>query len=139
MPSRLFAVVAVILLAGACELPGSQQGCSSIAIDWVNFIEVGSTQYFWGTVSATQLQQSDLGPVYAQVKFKLSGSVCDPNYQPKDGDAAFLEPGTPIYQVRGQPPSEQLAARFNGHILLYLAVKKGAPPPPPQGATSPLN
>jgi hypothetical protein len=136
MASRLVAVLAVILLAGGCELPGSQQGCNSIAIDWVNFIEVGSTQYIWGTVSTTQLQESDLGPVYAQVRLKLSDTVCDPNYHPKDGDAAFLEPGTPIYQVKGQPPSEQLAARFNGHILLYLAINKQSPPPPP-GSTPP--
>jgi len=36
------------------------------------------------------------------VKFKVSGNVCDPNYRLKDGDAAFLEVGTPIYQVRRQ-------------------------------------
>jgi hypothetical protein len=51
-----------------------------MAIDWVNFIEVGSTQYLWGTVSTTELQESDLGPVYAQVKFKISDNVCDPGY-----------------------------------------------------------
>jgi hypothetical protein len=130
MAFRLFALLGVLLLAGACQLPGAQQGCNSVAIDWVNFIEVGSTQYISGTASTTELQERDLGPVYAQVRFKVSDNVCDPGYEPKDGDAAFLESGTPIYQVRGQPPSEQLAARFNGHILLYLAVNKGAPPPP---------
>jgi hypothetical protein len=128
MALRITVAVTALLLAGGCQLPGAQQGCNSIAIDWVNFIEVGSTQYLWGTVSTTELQESDLGPVYAQVKFKVSDNVCDPGYRPKDGDAAFLEPGTPIYQVNGQPPSEQLAARFNGHILVYLAIKKGAPP-----------
>jgi hypothetical protein len=101
-----------------------------MAITWVNFIEVGATEYFWGTVSATMLQASDLGPVYAHVKFKVNDNVCDQSYHPKDGDAAFLEAGTPIYQVMGQPPSEQLAARFNGHILLYLAVNEAPPPLP---------
>jgi hypothetical protein len=59
--------------------------------------------------------------------------VCDPNYRLKDGDAAFLEPGTAIYQVKGRPPAEALAARFNGHVLLYVVVLKG--PPPAAGGT----
>ena len=57
--------------------------------------------------------------MYAHVKFKVSGNVCDPNYRVKDGDAAFLDPGTPIYQVIGYPPSEQLAARLNGRVVLF--------------------
>ena len=121
-----------LLAAAACQLPGSH-GCDNVAIDWVNFIQVGSTQYIYGSVSTADLQEADLGPVYTHVRFKVSDNVCDPSYRPKDGDAAFLEPGTPVYQVNGQPPAEQLAARFNGHILVYLAIMKGAPPAP--GAT----
>ena len=101
-------------------------------IDWVNFVEVGSTQYVAGPESPGVVQESDLGPVYAHIKFKVSGKSCDANYRLKDGDAAFLEPGTPIYQVNGHPPAEQLAARFNGSIVLYRAMAptsstKGSP------------
>jgi hypothetical protein len=67
------------------------------------------------------LQESDLGPVYAKVKFKVSGNVCDPSYKLKDGDAAFLDPGTEIYQVNGHPTTQELAARFNGQIVAYVA------------------
>ena len=130
MALKLVVALAVLLFAAACQLPGSQRNCNTTSIDWVNFIQVGSTQYLSGLVSPNELQVSDLGPVYARVKFKVSDNVCDPNYRPKDGDAAFLEPGTPIYQVRGQPAAEQLAARSNGHILLYLAIQKGPPPIP---------
>ena len=91
-------------------------------IDWVNFVKVGSTQYVAGPESPTILRQDDLGPVYAHVKFKVSGNVCDPNYHVKDGDAAFLEPGTVIYQVSGHPAAEQVAAKFNDRILVYRAV-----------------
>jgi hypothetical protein len=94
-------------------------------IDWVNFVQVGSTHYVAGPQSPTVLKETDLGPVYANVKFKVSGNICDPNYRLKDGDAAFLDPGAPIYQVNGRSPSEQLAARFNDQILLYRAL---APP-----------
>lgn len=116
-------LLAVILIA-ACQLPGSAPNCSNAQIDWVNFIQIGSTQYVAGLTQAPAvLQDTDLGPVYAQVKFKVSGNVCDPNYRLKDGDAAFLDAGTPIYQVNGQPPAQQLAARFNGQIVAYVAMR----------------
>lgn len=121
MTSRVAVGIAALFFAGACQLPGSNATCNA-TIDWVNFIEVGSTQYVAGPQSPVTLQQSDLGPVYAHVKFRVSGNTCDPNYRLKDGDAAFLDPGTPINQVNGHPPDEQLAARFNGSILVYRAM-----------------
>ena len=105
----------------ACQIPGSPGSCN-LQIDWVDFVQVGSTQYVAGPESPTVIPESDLGPVFAHVKFKVSGNVCDPNYKPKDGDAAFLDPGTAIYEVRGRPPTEVLAARRNAQILRYAAM-----------------
>ena len=122
MGSKVVGVLGLLLLTSACQLPGSTSTCNA-QIDWVNFIEVGATQYVAGQgVPPDVVQESDLGPVYARVKFKVSGNVCDPNYRVKDGDAAFLDPGTPIYQVSGQSPSEELAARFNGTNVIYRAL-----------------
>jgi hypothetical protein len=121
MVTKLTCLAALLLMA-ACQLPGTQPTCSTVAIDWVNFIEVGTTQYVAGPATPGVLQESDLGPVYAHVKFKVSGNVCDPGYRIKDGDAAFLDAGTPIYQVNGHPPSQELAARFNGSIVAYPVV-----------------
>ncbi len=118
MAAKVLVVLAVLLLTAACRLPGSSSGCNA-QIDWVNFIQVGSTQFVAGPQSPTVLQESDLGPVHAHVKFKVSGNVCDPSYRLKDGDAAFLDPGSPIYEVNGQPPAVELAARFGGQIVVY--------------------
>lgn len=121
MKVMLVAGLSALALLAGCQLPGAARGCN-VQIDWVNFIQVGSTQYVAGLGSApVVLQQSDLGPVYAHAKFKVSGNVCDPNYKLKDGDAAFLEAGTPIYTVNRHSPSEELAARFNGSIVIYRA------------------
>jgi hypothetical protein len=122
MAPKVVLVLGALLLTAACQLPGSSPTCNA-QIDWVNFIQVGTTQYVAGLTQApTVLQESDLGPVYAHVKFKVSGNVCDPSYRLKDGDAAFLDAGTPIYQVNGHPPGEQLAARFSGQIVVYRAM-----------------
>jgi len=90
-------------------------------IDWVNVIQVGSTQFVAGPQPPAVLRQSDLGPAYSHVKFKVGGKVCDTNYRLKDRDAVFLEVGTPIRST-GNPPVLRLAARFNGEIVAYWAT-----------------
>jgi hypothetical protein len=65
-------------------LSGSRPTCNA-QIDWVNFIQLGSTQYVAGPESPSVLLESDLGPVYAHVKFKVSGNVCDPSYRAVGG------------------------------------------------------
>jgi len=121
MAAKVLVVLGALFLTAACQLPGSSSACNA-QIDWVNFIQVGSTQFVAGPQSPTVLQESDLGPVYAHVKYKVSGNVCDPSYRPKDGDAAFLDPGAPIYQINGQSPAVELAARFAGQIVVYKTV-----------------
>ena len=118
MRQAIVLLVALGLVAG-CRLPGAPPGCTA-QIDWVDFIQVGSTQYV-ATGSPGTLVDADLGPVVAHVKSKLAGNICDPNYRPKDGDAAFLDPGTSIYQVNRQPPSQLLAARHDGRLVGYVA------------------
>jgi hypothetical protein len=125
MALKAAGLLAAVLLVAACRLPGTQSSCNT-SIDWVNFIQLGSTQYVAGSASPTVLQEADLGPVYTHVKFKVSGNICDPSYRLKDGDAAFLEPGTPVYQVNGHAPGEELAAHFNGGIVVYQVMSPAA-------------
>jgi|SRR5229473_1360598 len=121
MVPKLLVGLGAFLLTTACQLPGMSSTCNA-QIDWVNFIQVGSTQYVAGLEPRSVLQEGDLGPVYTHVKFKVSGNVCDSNYRLKDGDAAFLDVGTPIYQVNGQAIGRELAARFSGQIVVYRAM-----------------
>ena len=53
--------------------------------------------------------------------FRYEGNVSDPGYSLKswkDGDAAFLEDGTPIHIIKGHKPEFTLAAYRN----LYMSV-----------------
>lgn len=103
-----------------------------VVIDWVNFIRFNGITYV--AVSATTgrpLAESDLGPVFATVTFKLDGNVQNPGYQSKDGDAAFLDVGTQIFTVKGYRSTFRLATDENHTLTLYEAdtnsrARKGA-------------
>lgn len=128
MVRRLLPILLIApLLLAACQrpdhpVPGSNSGCKNVIIDWVDFIAVGSTQYTAGLEGTPAITDADLGPVVAHVKFKVDGNICDPDYKPKDGDAAFLEPGTPIYSVKGHPTDKLLASRHDGNVVAYAAM-----------------
>ncbi|MGZ3715057.1 MAG: hypothetical protein ACXVA4_06550, partial [Ktedonobacterales bacterium] len=57
---------------------------------------------------------------FATVKFKVDGNVSDSNYHPKDGDAAFLDAGTPVYSVKGYISTFLLAAFHNDQFIRYV-------------------
>ena len=111
------------------NLPGNTT--TSISIDWVNFIQFQGITYL-ATYSRVgrKLQESDLGPIFATVRFKLEGNVNDPGYRSKDGDAAFLDPGTSVYTLKDYSSQFRLAAYQDGQLILYEAdtnphAKKG--------------
>ena len=94
-------------------------------IDWSDFIRFGGTEYLpWHIDKEPPLQDEDLGPEFGRVEFKYDGIVTDPFYKSnnrKDGDAAYLEIGTPVYIVDGYKPEFILAARRNGQLSLYMS------------------
>jgi hypothetical protein len=67
------------------------------------------------------LEQAGLGAEFAQVQFRLSGNMYDPDYRSQNGDAAFLEPGTSVFTINGYQPAFRLAVPQNGEILLFEA------------------
>ncbi len=95
-------------------------------IDWVSFIRFGGITYDENHYAASgklgrALTERDLGPEVARVAFKLSDNVTEPGYRPKDGDAAFLEAGTPMHAVAGYRPEFRLAARQGDRLILFEA------------------
>ena len=62
----------------------------------------------------------DLGPELHRVAFRGDGYV-GPFYRYQDGDATYLNPGTPVFAVKGYSPKFRLATLEEGRVFLYEA------------------
>jgi hypothetical protein len=57
------------------------------------------------------------------VRCKLADHIVEEPGGQLDGDAAYLDPGTAVYAVRGYRPSFRLAARREGKPVLFEAAE----------------
>ena len=125
----LFVLAAAVTLLAACTSGDKPpptveasatpvQPPTAVIIDWVDFIHFDGIEYLRATRSVT-IDETGIGPQFSTVQFNVSENVTDPSYRPKDGDAARLDAGTPVYEVRGYAPEFRLAARSDGRLLLY--------------------
>jgi hypothetical protein len=112
-------VVAIwLLLAGCSSLP---LGTRAATCDYVDFIRFGGTTYEVADHGVGRaIGRRDLGPMLARVTANPPATDCR-SYSPRDGDAAFLAPRSPVYMVKGYRPSFRLAASQRGHLRLYEA------------------
>lgn len=116
---------ALLLVMLAASMAVGFGGCSlyqpNVVIDWVNFVRFGGITYLANGDAGRELQPADLGTRFATVRFRLDGNVHDPGRQTEDGDAAYLDAGTPVYRVNGYAPTFRLAAHQDGRIVLFEA------------------
>lgn len=122
---KLVAIAAVaavpILAAFGC---GSGSSESFTAILWVDFVQFGGITYIQLHVDREPpLEEGDLGPEFARVTFKYEGNVSDPvrTKNGRDGDAGYLDPGTPVFAVKGYKPEFLLTAHSSRALVLYVA------------------
>ena len=91
-----------------------------IAIDWISFVHTGGVDYATPVERGGRaLAPADIEPRVATICFQVADHVEVPTYQVKDGDAAFLTPGTPLYAVRGYRPTFRLAAWQANQLTLF--------------------
>ena len=62
----------------------------------------------------------DLGPELFRVAFRLDG-YAGFDYRSQDGDAGYLDLGTPVYAVKGYAPEFRLATASDGRVTLFEA------------------
>jgi Creatinine amidohydrolase len=107
---RRLATLIVIgcLLLGGCDRRCVGPECTSL--DYLDFLRFGGITYYAGdsNLVGRKPRPSDLGPVFGVVRRNPPND--DLNYQMRDGDAAFVAPGAPVYTVKGYRPAFRLAA-----------------------------
>ena len=97
-------------------------------IGWVPVVKFSGIQYMrrWDLVGRitrpdhADLAENHLGPELYRIAFRLDG-YAGPFYHSQDGDAAYLNPGTQVYAVRGYAPEFRLATIEGGKPTLYEA------------------
>ena len=91
-----------------------------LIIDWANFIQFDGISYMENYSQRPKLSKDSLGEVYDEVDCTIQDHVGE-GYEIQDGDAAFLDPGTKVFEMQGYQPSFRLVARFNGEYVIYEA------------------
>jgi hypothetical protein len=131
MRRGVLVVAMVALLAGGCDLvttptvsggPGCRKLVRQDAADYSNFVKLNGITYTTDRPAVGRtLREGDLGQVHATVRCSLREKMDPTQGELQDGDAAYLEAGSPLYQVRGYRPSFRLAARQDGRLVLFEA------------------
>jgi len=127
----MLVVAMVAVVAGGCDLvtapavsggPGCRKLVRQDAVDYVNFVKLNGITYTAdGPVVGRTLGDGDLGPVHATVRCSLRDKLDPKRQEPQDGDAAYLDAGSPLYRVRGYRPTFRLAARQDGRLVVFEA------------------
>jgi hypothetical protein len=127
----MLVVAMVVPWAGGCDLvtaptvsggPGCRKLVHEGAADYVNFVKLNGITYTADRpLVGRTLGDGDLGPVHARVRCSLREKMDPARGGLQDGDAAYLEAGSPLYQVGGYRPSFRLAARQDGRLVIFEA------------------
>ena len=98
------------------------------AADWVHSIRFGGVTYlaYWMLAGSRASEEEraltieDLGPELYRVAFRGDGFVGF-SYRYQDGDATYLDPGTPVYGVKGYAPEFRLGTLVGDSVTLFEA------------------
>ncbi len=113
-------VVVCAALAVGCSSDKVGGGASYAVTDFVKFDGITYLRSYEDQEAGRPLRVEDLGSMFAEVRSDVSDK--GPGYRPKDGDATYLKPGTPVHAVEGYDSSFRLAAYQQGSLALYEAV-----------------
>ncbi len=134
-PSRMSlirAAAALLLLTGCAAQAGpwavttaSGGSCPSggnAVLDYVPFVKVDGLTFEAAPPWQAAVPERRLEGTVAKVTCTLSDVVGDPDYRPRDGDAAFLPVGTELRKIAGYRSDFRLAAHEDGRWRIYEAA-----------------
>lgn len=113
-------VLAGCLLLAACG--GGGGGVGTGTRDYIDFVRVGGVTYHVADHGVGRpVAPGDLGPELARVRANPPTSGPPLAYRPRDGDAAYVAVGAPVFSVKGYRPGFRVAASHHGRLRLYEA------------------
>lgn len=121
---RLFTLLlGFVLIIGGCSAGSFQLGSNPIKgnsiIDWVDFVMLDNQTYTGMYELVLNHPEDVTDKVVGEVKFKVGDVVTNPAYKTQPGDAAFLEIGTKLYEVKGFAKEELIAVKDDSSIGGY--------------------
>ena len=101
----------VILTLTACATqkqittePGGEKliksKCPDSEVEWVDFVMMNDIMYYGEDEELREFKNFEKGEKIGEVTFKLADVACS-NHRSKNGHAAYLKIGTPIYEMVG--------------------------------------
>jgi hypothetical protein len=87
-------------------------------IDWADVLHVGGRDYV-GKYGDRTISSADAGALVIRVRRKIADSGAGIHHKWADGDAAFLEPGTKVFEMRGYVRRFRLVALVGGEYRYY--------------------
>jgi hypothetical protein len=106
----------------------SARGRSVTHLDYVDFVQANGRNYVADLYRVPPITGAEIGDRVLLVRCsfsKLNQATGQVTPEPRDGDAAFLTPGTAVYAIRGWSPACRLAASHDGRLHVYLAYQLG--------------
>jgi len=105
----LLYLIAALLVPGCGAAERGSDGCKA-SIEWVDFLMLNDVMYHHNDEGNRETAESPrIGEKLGEVAYKINGHACL-DYVPKNGDAAYLPVGTPIFEVQGYKPEFRVAA-----------------------------
>lgn len=118
----------IIMIITGCQQDPMKQILTEThtEIDWVDFIKWDGEEYL-GVHTGVLSNESFVDVKIGEVQFKVADNVSNPSYRLKDGDAAFHEPGTELFSIKGEKKLMAVKSPYsiNGYQLYYLNDGEG--------------
>ena len=121
---NMFLILVFALLLSSCNDATSNitsfiGGCPDAEIDWVDVLMIDDIQYehHYPDTANEQLPITiEEGREIGKVTYTMADNACS-NHKMKNGDAAFLNAGTIIYEVKGYPTSLIVSANDEVYVV----------------------
>ena len=121
---NMFSISVFALLLSSCNNSTSNitsfiGGCPDAVIDWVDFLMINDIQYEHHYPDASNENPPiaiEEGRELGKVTYEMADSACS-NHKIKNGDAAFLDVGTIIHEVKGYPTSLIVSANDEVYVV----------------------